>query len=180
MLKNLLAYRFAIFNSSMAALFGYFISQGYVALAIAGDPTGMTLLIASVFLLLFGSTVFRVWKTSTALNRLKRGETPKGQPWTKRLTKISHIHKGGQWLAYLGLIGTVIGFIMALGGVDLASLSAVAGVKSMIPQLMIGMKVAMYTTLAGSFFGIWTEVNYQMLETATACLVEDEKASWDS
>jgi hypothetical protein len=178
MLKNLLLYRFALFNGSMGALLGYLGSKGYIAAAIAGDPTGISLLIALIFVLLLGSTSHRVWKTSTGMNLLKAGGLPIGKPWTKRLVKIRHIHDGAQWLAYLGLIGTVVGFIIALSGIDLGALSTAQGVQAMIPSLMVGMKVALYTTLAGAFFGIWTEVNYRMLHTSTTCLVEDEKASW--
>ena len=191
MLKNLLLYRFALFNGGMGALLGYLASKGYVAAAIAGDPTGISLLIALLFVLLFGSTVQRVWKTSKAHNAIKGvrltakgrkavNEQGKGVPnhWTKRLIKIAHIHEGAGWLAYLGLIGTVVGFIIALSGVDLGALATAQGVQAMIPDLMAGMKVALYTTLSGSFFGIWTEINYRMLHTSTACLVEDEKDFW--
>jgi hypothetical protein len=185
-LKNLLLYRFALFNGGMAALLGYLGMKGYVAAAVAGDPSGISLVIAVLFLLLMGSTAQRAWKTSKSMNFLKEATAvqkrvvPPGKPWTKRLFKIRHIHDGAQWLAYLGLIGTVVGFIISLSGVDLGALSTAQGVQAMIPSLMAGMKVALYTTLAGAFFGIWTEVNYRMLETATECLVEDEKAIWDN
>ena len=177
MLKNLLLYRFAIFNGAMGALTGWLGWKGYVAAAFAADPTGISALILLMFVALLGSTGFRVWKTAKALNDLKE----KG-PLTnvgrlksrKRLAKIRHIHDGSAWLAYLGLIGTVVGFVIALSGVDLGALATAQGVQAMIPQLMAGMKVALYTTLAGSFFGIWTEMNYRMLHTATECLVEDE------
>ena len=186
MLKNLLMYRFALFNGGMGALFGYLVSKGYVAAAVAGDPTGISLLIALMFVLMLGSTAQRVWKTSKAHNAMKGIRlTAKGREavakhgaprhWTKRLIKIAHIHEGAGWLAYLGLIGTVVGFIIALSGVDMGALATAQGVQAMIPELMSGMKVALYTTLAGSFFGIWTEINYRMLHTSTACLVEDEK-----
>lgn len=176
MLKNLLLYRFTLFNGAMGALLGFLASKGYVAAALAADPTGITFLIAVLFACLLGSTGFRVWKTAKALNDTKAGKTVPAAKSRKRLAKIKHIHDGSSWLAYLGLIGTVVGFIIALSGVDLGVLSTAQGVTAMIPQLMVGMKVALYTTLAGSFFGIWTEGNYRMLETATECLVEDEEA----
>lgn len=179
MLKNLLVYRFALFNGGMGALFGYLASKGYVAAAVAGDPTGISWLIALMFVLLWGSTVQRIRKTSKAHNALKGvqfvAKHSASNRWTKRLIKIAHIHEGAGWLAYLGLIGTVVGFIIALSGVDLGALATAQGVQAMIPELMAGMRVALYTTLAGAFFGLWTEVNYRMLHTSTACLVEDEK-----
>lgn len=176
MLKNLLLYRFSLFNGAMGALLGYLASKGYVAAAFAADPTGITALICLLFAGLLGSTGFRIWKTAKALNASKKGEWSDPVKTRKRLAKIAHIHDGAGWLAYLGLIGTVIGFVIALSGVDLGALSTAQGVQAMIPELMKGMQVALYTTLAGSLFGIWTEANYRMLHTATECLVEDEKA----
>ncbi len=181
MLKNLLLYRFALFNGGMGALLGYLAAKGYVAAAVAGDPTGISLVIVLMFMLLWGSTVQRIWKTSKSHNAMKAmtahtwDEVRDNAQGEKRLIKIAHVHEGAGWLAYLGLIGTVVGFIIALSGVDLGALATAQGVQTMIPELMAGMKVALYTTLAGSFFGIWTEINYQMLHTSTACLVEDEK-----
>lgn len=179
MLKNLLLFRFGILNGTMAGLLGFLASKGYVAAAFAADPTGITFLIVLLFLGLFGSTAFRVWKTAKGLNRMKAGIRPSDQSFRKRLVKIAHIQEGASWLAYLGLIGTIVGFIIAISGVDLGALSTAQGVQAMIPELMTGMGVALYTTLAGSFFGIWTEINYRMLHTATACLVEDEKQAVD-
>lgn len=176
MLKNLLLYRFALFNGIMGALLGYLVAGGYATAAVAADPTGITLVIAMLFAGLWGSTAFRIWKTAKAINATKRKERVSLLKSAKRMAKIKHIHDGAGWLAYLGLIGTVVGFVIALSGVDAGALSTAQGVQAMIPLLMKGMQVALGTTLAGSFFGIWTEGNYRMLETATECLVEDERA----
>jgi hypothetical protein len=185
MLKNLLLYRMGIVNITMAALVGYLGHKGYLAMALAGDPTGITVLIAVLFLVLSSSMARRAWKTSKGMNFLK-GATeaqlrvpPKGKPWTKRMAKIKHLRDGSTWLAGLGLIGTMVGFVMALNGLDVGSLTELSGVQAMIPQMMTGMKVALFTSLAGLGFGMWNEVNYRMLSTATECLCEDEKATWD-
>lgn len=175
MLKNLLIYRFSLFNGAAGALLGYLSFKGYVVAAFAADPTGITALICLLFAMLLGSTTYRVWKTAKALNVVKTGKCIDPSKHSKRLAKIAHINDGAAWLAYLGLIGTVVGFIISLSGVDIGALSTAQGVQAMIPSLMNGMKIALYTTLSGSFFGIWTEFNYRMLHTATHCLVEDEK-----
>lgn len=180
MLKNLLLYRFGIFNGTMIALLGYLASKGYLRQTLDADSTGIVILIALLFTVLVLSTGHRIWSTSTSLNMVKCGHSPEPQKTRKRVAKIQHIRDGAAWLAYLGLIGTVVGFIVALSGVDLGALSTAQGVQAMIPELMTGMRIALYTTLAGSFFGIWTEMNYRMLHTATVCLVEDEKATWSN
>lgn len=175
MLKNLLMYRFGVFNALMTGLTAMLASKGWVTTILAADFSMISLAIAVLFVLLWGSTVRHIVKTSRTLNalKLKRPVPPQGR---KRLVKIAHIHDGAGWLAYLGLIGTVVGFTIALGGVDVGSLATAAGVQDMIPELMGGMKVALYTTLVGAYLGLWTEVNYRMLHTATECVVADEGA----
>lgn len=179
MLRNLLMYRFAVFNTAAAALLAYLGSKGYIAMALAADPTGISIAIALFFTVVWGSTAIRVWKTAQGLNRLKDEEyLPMNKPWRKRMVKIEHIGKAAGWLAYLGIIGTVIGFIMALSGVDVTLFASAQGVSQLAPQMMAGMGVAVWTTLAGGLFGLWTEINHQMLRTATFCLCEDEKEKW--
>ena len=185
MLKNLLLYRLAVVNTTLAALFGYLGYKGYLAMALAGDPTGITIAVAALFLVVTASMLKRAWKTAEGMNWLKTATpvqlrvAPTGKPWTKRMAKIKHVKDASTWLAGLGLIGTMVGFVMALNGLDVGSLTELSGVQAMIPQMMTGMKVALFTSLAGLGFGMWNEVNYRMLATATECLNEDEKAQWD-
>jgi biopolymer transport protein ExbB/TolQ len=71
----------------------------------------------------------------------------------------------------LGLIGTVIGFIIALSGVDVELAANVDSVGPMISTLIGGMSVALYTTLVGAIFNIWLMVNYRLLLSGTVNLV---------
>ena len=70
----------------------------------------------------------------------------------------------------LGLLGTIIGFILMLGpiagldGDDPVALRAAMGVMS------DGMAIAMYTTLAGLLGSILLKAQYYMVERATASL----------
>ncbi len=58
------------------------------------------------------------------------------------------------WLAEemltLGLIGTVVGLIMAFSGLDPSTSASVTGAKAMVETLVAGMGVALYTTLVGA------------------------------
>jgi len=74
----------------------------------------------------------------------------------------------GDTLMKLGLIGTIVGFIMMLApiaGLDTADRGAI---KSSMNLMSEGMAVAMYTTLAGLVASILVRVQYYMLEDATA------------
>jgi len=75
----------------------------------------------------------------------------------------------------LGLLGTVIGFAMALSGIDAASLASPAGVQKVAGQLMAGMRIAINTTIVGAVFGLWLDVNRRMVRTATVSLAEDTR-----
>jgi hypothetical protein len=68
----------------------------------------------------------------------------------------------------LGLLGTIIGFIMMLapiGGLDPENREAVRSSMSLMSD---GMAVAMYTTLVGLAASILLKVQYSMLDSATS------------
>jgi hypothetical protein len=73
-------------------------------------------------------------------------------------------------LMKLGLLGTIIGFIIMLAplaGLDASDKSAM---KSSMGLMTAGMAVAMYTTLAGLVASILLRVQYYMLDSATSSL----------
>jgi hypothetical protein len=68
----------------------------------------------------------------------------------------------------LGLLGTIIGFIMMLapiGGLDPENRAAVRSSMSLMSD---GMAVAMYTTLVGLAASILLKVQYSILDSATS------------
>ena len=67
---------------------------------------------------------------------------------------------------------TVIGFIIALSGVDPATASEVENVQAMVSTLITGMSVAMYTTLVGAVLYVWLNVNHRILVTGTVDLID--------
>ncbi|PKP72698.1 MAG: hypothetical protein CVT84_17400 [Alphaproteobacteria bacterium HGW-Alphaproteobacteria-6] len=71
----------------------------------------------------------------------------------------------------LGLIGTVLGFILALSGISASMTPDVGAVSGMISRLIAGMSVALYTTLEGSVLSLWLTVNHQILGAGAARLV---------
>ena len=89
-----------------------------------------------------------------------------------RLThKISIVRQIANILVFLGLIGTVIGFIIALSGIDAKSAADTSNIAGMIGTLISGMSVALYTTLLGAVLNLWLTVNYRMLATGTVNLL---------
>ena len=88
---------------------------------------------------------------------------------TDRIVGIRHVANS---LIFLGLIGTVIGFIIALSGVDPEAASDVENVQAMVSALISGMSVAMYTTLVGALLYVWLIVNHRILVSGTVDLID--------
>lgn len=58
----------------------------------------------------------------------------------------------------LGFIGTIIGFMMALGAAGISeNLETVDDVKNLVVEVMAGMSIAMTTTLAGLVLQLWLD-----------------------
>jgi biopolymer transport protein ExbB/TolQ len=68
----------------------------------------------------------------------------------------------------LGLLGTIIGFILMLGPIAGLKADDEASVRAAMAMMSEGMSVAMYTTLAGLVGSILLRAQYFMLEAATA------------
>jgi biopolymer transport protein ExbB/TolQ len=73
-------------------------------------------------------------------------------------------------LVILGLIGTVVGFIVALSGVDPEKAGDVQEIQPMVAVLIQGLSVALYTTLVGAILNVWLMTNYNILAGATVKL----------
>ena len=136
----------------------------------------------------------KVWQTSVDLNQVrdfnplvpsraagylaqlrgKRGDSRSILASALRL-RLSHrigiVRHIANSLVFLGLIGTVIGFIIALSGVDPANASDIKAVAPMVSTLVSGMSTALYTTLVGALFNIWLMTNYHLLATGTVKLI---------
>lgn len=87
---------------------------------------------------------------------------------TDRIVVVRHVADS---LIFLGLIGTVIGFILALSGIDAESAGKVENVSAMVATLINGMSVALNTTLVGAVFYIWLIINHRILVTCTVALI---------
>jgi hypothetical protein len=73
-------------------------------------------------------------------------------------------------LMKLGLVGTIVGFIMMLGPIASIDAADRGALKSSMNLMSDGMAVAMYTTLVGLVGSILVRIQYYMLEGATTKL----------
>jgi biopolymer transport protein ExbB/TolQ len=76
-------------------------------------------------------------------------------------------------LMKLGLLGTIIGFIMMLAPMSTLDAADKVAMKSSMGLMSDGMGVAMYTTLAGLVGSILVRIQYYMLDSATQRVFSD-------
>ena len=184
--KYLLLLRYSLVNALGLVFVIVIYSQGYLNKAIKSDVTNVVVLI--IFLFLIGLTLASIkafWisrelnhayslqtKNTSMLNEfLKKAKKLDASSRANLVSsikinvsvKISNIKFIANILVILGLIGTVIGFIIALSGVDGTVSSNPEEVGKMVASLVKGMSVALYTTLAGSILSVWLNICYQIL-----------------
>jgi hypothetical protein len=168
--------------------------HGLVDLVLISDPTHLATTIFIVFLAGLGICARKIWQTSRDLNLIRDLDPLKPSSARTYLTqlrghsadsrsllasnlrlKLSHrigiIRNFANSLVILGLIGTVIGFIIALSGVDPENASDISAVTPMVSTLVDGMSTALYTTLVGAVLNIWLMTNYHVLATGTVKLI---------
>jgi hypothetical protein len=192
--RYLLLLRFVVINLVATALFCAAWLKGWVDLILAGDSTHQVLLIAAVFAYGLVRCAGKILITSVELNQVSNPRLAgslRAQKYLesidrhdaqsraisasalkmKLMSRIAPIRHIANSLVLLGLLGTVIGFIMALSGVDAQTAGDVDAIGPMVTMLIGGMSVALYTTLVGAVLNIWLMVNYRLLESGTVTLL---------
>ena len=186
--------RLGLLNIVALALLMVAWGNGLVELAFRSDSTHLVLVIAAVFIAGLGLVFWRVYDTSWEINRARRFNPAEPSfaadyvadvadkdaqsrqilasslrlKLSQRITVVRHVANS---LVFLGLIGTVIGFIIALSGVDPETVGDVDNVSAMVALLIQGMSTALMTTLVGAVLNIWLMANYQLLASGTVKLI---------
>ncbi len=192
--RYLLVLRFLVLNLVAMALLGAAWLKGWVGLVFVGDSTQLVTVIAVVFAVGLVSCGRKIFLTSSEINQLRDpsgGYAPRVARYLSGLqardgqsraltasalklklgARIASIRHLANSLVLLGLIGTVIGFIISLSGIDPNAAADVESIGPMVSTLISGMSVALYTTLVGAILNVWLMVNYRLLETGTVTLV---------
>ena len=192
--RYLLLLRYSLVNAVGLVFILVVYSQGYLNKAIKSDVTNVVVLIIFIFLIGLILASLKAFWISRELNHaysLQKKENSLLNDFIKKSkkldassrsnlisstrinisVKISNIKFIANILVILGLIGTVIGFIIALSGVDGSVSSNPDEVGKMVASLVQGMSVALYTTLAGSILSVWLNICYQILSNGANRLI---------
>lgn len=192
--RHLLLLRFTLINLLAVALLAAAWLEGWVDHVLAGDQTRLVAIILLVFAGGLAECGRRVIETGRELNAVRdpallpsrrvreylaasAGHDGQSRAMLasamklKLAARIAPVRHVANSLVFLGLIGTVIGFIIALSGVDPSAAADVDAIGPMVSTLISGMSVALYTTLVGAILNIWLMVNYRLLEGGTIRLL---------
>ncbi len=194
--RHRLLFEFALLNLAASAFLAAAYFQGWIGTILEADGTGLTVAIFSVFLGGFVVTAGKLRSFSCELNCVRNFDPCKRSLATRYLSEVAGRSAGSRAitadalrmklgerivmvrhlansLVLLGLIGTVLGFIIALSGVDPEQAGDVRSVAPMVSALIRGMSVALYTTLVGSVLNLWLMVNYRMLASGAVRLATE-------
>lgn len=165
MLSNLLIMRFLVLNALAFSAVAALTFKGLVVPLFANDASYITYGITGLFVLAWCWTFKEILVASLSLNdnATYGARTAAMADADKDLGKIAWLNDVSEYLVGLGLLGTVIGFYMALP--EGMSLDA-KGAQTAIAGLMSGMKTALTTTIIGAVLAFWHQVNMRMLQTA--------------
>ncbi len=190
----LLALRFAVANLVGFALLGVAYVEGWIDRVIAADGTHLSVAIFIVFLGGLAICARKIYDTSREINYARAIRRPRWSRAAVYLAEVEGLDAGGRAIAasalrlklvsriaivrqianslvLMGLVGTVLGFIIALSGVKPDSAADPSAIGPMVATLIAGMSVALYTTLVGSVLNIWLMVNHHILATGTVKLI---------
>jgi len=189
--RYLLFLRFALINVVAAALVSAAWLQGWLDGAFSGASLWLCLIIIAVFAYGLALCGLRLWQVGRELDDVDDG-APRERSHTAwylaqsagaaaeiRATVASLLRlRLGQSLAtvryvagMLVLLG-LIGFIVALSGVDPQQVPSVENVAPMVARLINGMSIALYTTLVGSVLHLWLMVAQRILAGGSLALYQ--------
>ncbi len=193
-LRSLLLLRFILLNLFAFSLLGVAWSQGYIAKVVEADKSYLSVVIFAVFLVGLAIAARKIWQTNREIDAIhspqgirsalvshlvssmqgSNADTRANLSSSMRMRiahRISVVRHLANTLVLLGLIGTVLGFIIALSGVNPETVSDINAVAPMVSTLINGMSTALYTTLIGSILNVWLMANYQILTGGTVQLI---------
>ena len=190
MYRYLLFFRFVLLNAACFGVLGAASLQGWLDAMLQSSARLMCLGIFATFVVGFAICAVKVVRTSRELNQVRDGRPAPGSRAAGHLGRhlggtadgrriaadllrmrmaanISIVGHIANTLVFLGLIGTVIGFIVALSSVEPGVTGNVRQIAPMVASLIDGMGIALYTTLVGAVLHVWLIVNHRMLATGT-------------
>lgn len=178
----LLLLKWIALNAFMGFLAIVAVQEGYVNLIFSNDVTNISYIILGIFVLCMILLFVKTLQTSLEIKSVdanfsdSKSKKYIGSTEGTRRTLLeglkSKYYNGTDLIKYLtglpvtlGLIGTIIGFIIMLHGIPESGAGNAAQAEKLVAILTTGMGAALYTTLTGSVLSIWLQLNYVLLNS---------------
>ena len=145
-------WRLALVNMAGVSALVVAIRHGFLSAMMRNDPTYLSFFIMFVC---FCTLTYAMWLASRTRRSL--GE----DVWDS--SGIEWIYTWSTVMALMGLMGTVIGFILALQEVDQSAMTSAQSAGRMVATMIGGLGVALWTTLIGLAGALWAFMNYKLL-----------------
>ena len=179
--RFVLPLRFLLLNLIAAALVVAVYERGWLDAMIATDIYHLVKLNCAIFLVGLVLCGRRIAQVSDDLGNPSRYWRPDADGQRRVLlaealkmrfaVKLGTVRHIAHTIVLVGLIGTVIGFIIALSGVNAEAATDPHAIAPMISTLLLGMAIALYKTLVGSVLNVWLMANYRILEGGAVRLI---------
>ena len=161
-IKHTLFLKWWLFMSAIMASSVLLAGLGLLGTLWEKDATKLSFVLLALFAVMSGWCGYKTWRLSVFI------DSNKTEPYL--IEKIEHLMEVGWftsdlWLS-IGMMGTVIGFIMMLGGFANIDINDMATVQGLIKGLGVGMSTALYTTLTGLICSALLKIQYFNLSQA--------------
>ena len=161
-IKHTLFLKWWLFISAVMAGATYLYFTGMFTLLWNNDATKLSYVLLLLFVFMSVWCGYKTWRLSVFLDSNKTEKYI--------IEKIEHLMEVGWFTSDLclsiGMMGTVIGFIMMLSGFSNVNVEDLSIVQGMIKGLGAGMSTALYTTLTGLVCSALLKIQYFNLSQA--------------
>ena len=161
-IKHTLFLKWWLFMSAIMASSVLLAGLGLLGTLWEKDATKLSFVLLALFAVMSGWCGYKTWRLSVFI------DSNKTEPYL--IEKIEHLMEVGWFTSDLclsiGMMGTVIGFIMMLGGFANIDINDMATVQGLIKGLGVGMSTALYTTLTGLICSALLKIQYFNLSQA--------------
>lgn len=159
---SLLIARVGLLNVGWLTGFGLLWFKGYIEYLLEDRTTVLAVFV--ILTLATAGVLVSLWRAAQIGAILDARSRVTATVLHHASSRLRPLYQLAGTLTLLGLVGTVVGFIVALYGVDQAGVADPSAIGKIVATLMHGMGIALYTTLAGAVGYLWVISNVWMLE----------------
>lgn len=173
-------FKVSLFNIMTVCLLFYFMNKGWLNYIYSQDISFITSIITvitliTVLYLNYISFKINILQNLLVEERINEFENKVFKNINSKISKnIENLHlllyskiyyakQVSLIVTLMGLLGTVLGFIFVLLFIDFAQLKEIENLQKVLENVAVGMGVALYTTLVGTFCSIWAYTLYIMM-----------------